>query len=178
MQLHFFRFHMDSTSPFRIPNLHSLPIFSDCFVSQVLSNSLTRTIPTIRKTSAKANMLRKHTLDTITAFIGTMLIGSGLYGVLYPSDMARVFGVVHVNRDMAVFYPGVGGRNLSAGLAVWWMTLAGQRKAMGMFLLCWICTGLADTYLLLIHYAEVDTVWLHVFNTLVLAIVSRMLLKA
>lgn len=123
-------------------------------------------------------MLRKSTLNIITAFMGTLLIGSGCYGIFYPSQMARVFGVIGVNRDMAVFYPGIGGRNLSAGLATWWMTLTGHSKALGMFFMCWMCTGIADTYLLLIHYAEVDTVWLHVFNTLVFAFVSLQLLQA
>ncbi|KAI9150637.1 hypothetical protein HJFPF1_10412 [Paramyrothecium foliicola] len=122
-------------------------------------------------------MFRKSTLNIFTAIIGTLLVGSGLYGVLYPRQMARTFGVIDVNRDMAVFYPGIGGRNVSAGLATWWMTLARQHKALGIFLMCWMCTGIADTYLLLVHYAEVDTVWLHVFNICLLGFVSSQLLK-
>ncbi|PVH99934.1 hypothetical protein DM02DRAFT_728880 [Periconia macrospinosa] len=105
-----------------------------------------------------------RSLDIATAAIGIALIGSGLYGVFYPANMARVFGVIDVSRDMAVFYPGIGGRNFSAGLAVWAFKYTGQLKALGIFLLCWIWVGVADTYLLLIHYDEVDTVWLHVFN--------------
>lgn len=43
-------------------------------------------------------------------------------------------------------YPGIGGRNLSAGLAVLLLSLNGQRRALGTVLMCWgICTGLTDT---------------------------------
>ena len=115
-------------------------------------------------------------LSIVTAIIGCALVGSGLYGILRPAAMARAFGVVDVTPNMAVFYPGVGGRNLSAGLAVWAFKLAGERRALGLLLLCWMCTGLADTYLLLIHWAEVDTFWLHVFNTCVLAVVAPSLI--
>lgn len=117
-------------------------------------------------------------LNIATAIIGCLLIGSGLYGVLAPAKMARQFGVVNVTREMAVFYPGIGGRNIGAGLAVWWMKIAGHHQALGIFLICWMCTGLADTYLLLIHYESVDTVWLHVFNTGVLAVVGPSLLMS
>lgn len=139
----------------------------------LLSNIETLPLYTTRKT----NEMPPTYLKVIAGIIGIALIGSGLHGVFNPSHMARVFGVIDVSRDMTVFYPGIGGRNLSAGLAVWTMLLYGQYRAMGMFLLCWMCTGLADTYLLLIHYGEVDTVWLHVFNTCVLAVVAPKLLK-
>ncbi|CAI6235945.1 unnamed protein product [Periconia digitata] len=116
------------------------------------------------------------TLDIITAIFGIALLGSGAYGVLYPAEMARIFGVIDVTRDMTVFYPGIGGRNFSAGLAVWALKLTRQRKALGIFLTCWICTGLADTYLLLIHYEAVDTVWLHCFNICMIGIVAPQLI--
>jgi hypothetical protein len=127
-------------------------------------------------------MPSRSPLDFVLLIVGTALAGSGLYGVVSPAEMAREFGVINVTREMAVFYPGIGGRNLSLGLAVWWLTLVGgmrqrqYRWAMGVFLTCWICTGLADTYLLLIHYEEVDKVWLHIFNTCVLAVLSPILL--
>lgn len=107
--------------------------------------------------------------DLATALIGTLLVGSGVYGLLCPEAMARVFGVIKVNPDMAVFYPAASGRTLAAGLAVWWLTLAGQHKALGIFLTCWVLAGLADTYLLLSHYQEVDSVGVHVLGTVNLA---------
>ncbi|CAH0039009.1 unnamed protein product [Clonostachys rhizophaga] len=119
---------------------------------------------------------RSH-LDIITGAIGTLLVGSGLYGVVSPAKMGRAFGVIDVTRDMAVFYPGIGGRNISAGLAVWAMTFTGQRRALGTFLICWMCTGIADTYVLLTHWKPVDTVWLHVFNTFALGLVGTTLLE-
>lgn len=114
-------------------------------------------------------MARRPYSDLATAVIGTLLIGSGVYGLMSPEDMAKVFGVVDVNRDIAVFYPAASGRTLAAGLAVWWLTLAGQRKALGIFLICWVLAGAADTYLLLSHYDEVDSVWVHVLGTVNLA---------
>ena len=38
--------------------------------------------------------------------------------------------------------------------------------------------GVADTYLLLIHYDEAETVWVHVFNTCVLAFVGSTLIRS
>lgn len=103
-------------------------------------------------------------------------MGSGLYGLISPAGMARQFGVVNVSKDMTVFYPGIGGRNLGAGIFVWWMKLTNQRKPLGAFLLCIIFNGLADTYPLLKHDGEVDTVWLHVFNIAVAGLTGSSLL--
>lgn len=122
-------------------------------------------------------MLSRSVCDSITAVAGTALIGSGLYGLISPAGMARRFGVVNVTKDMTVFYPGIGGRNLGAGLFVWWAKYNNQPKALGAFLLCIICNGLADTYLLLKHDGEVDTVWLHVFNIGVAAATGISLLR-
>ena len=123
-------------------------------------------------------MARRPYSDLAAAFIGTLLIGSGAYGLLSPEAMARVFGVIDVTRDMAVFYPAASGRTFAAGLAVWWLTLAGQRKALGIFLTCWVLAGLVDTYLLLSHYQDVDSVWVHVLGTANLAFWGTKLLWA
>ena len=69
---------------------------------------------------------------------------------------------------MIVFYPGIGGRNLAAGLFVFTMIFTRQRKTLGMFLACWATVGFADTYLLLIHTAEVTNVWIHIMNICIL----------
>ena len=91
--------------------------------------------------------------------------------------MARTFGIVEVTEEMSVLVPGLGGRTLSAGLAVWCLKLAGQHRALGLFLLCWVCAGVADTYVLLSHYEAVDQVWVHVFNTCTLAMTGIALLR-
>lgn len=123
-------------------------------------------------------MLSQSICNIITSIGGCALIGSGLYGVISPANMARQFGVIDVSRDMTVFYPGIGGRNLTAGLFVWWMKLTDQPKPLGAFLVCLMCTGTADTYLLLKHWEAVDQVWIHVFNTCVAGVVGSSLLQA
>lgn len=123
-------------------------------------------------------MLPQSICNIITAIAGTALIGSGLYGVVSPANMARQFGVIDVTKDMTVFYPGVGGRNFTAGLFVWWMKLTNQPKPLGAFLVCLMCTGIADTYLLLKHTEPVDTIGLHVFNIVVAGVVGSSLLNA
>lgn len=116
-------------------------------------------------------------LNTVIPVIGTALVGSGLYGVFSPEKMGRAFGVIDVTKDMTVFYPGIGGRNLAAGLAVWSLFMTGQRKALGTLLLCWDVVGVVDTYLLLIHDRPVDTIGLHVFNTFLLLLVAPALIR-
>lgn len=48
--------------------------------------------------------------------------------------MARNFGVIEMTKDVTVSYPGIGGRNLAAGLAVRSLSLMEQRKALGTLL--------------------------------------------
>lgn len=115
-------------------------------------------------------------LDVATSIIGLALLGSGFYGVFYPLEMARIFGIISVSREMVVFYPGIGGRNVSAGLTVWAFKFMRLRRALGVFLLCWTVVGYADTYLMLVHYGEVELVWLHVFNICLLTVVAGFLI--
>lgn len=123
------------------------------------------------------NMVPRPLINGIVAVIGTALIGSGLYGVFSPNNMARVFGIIDVTRDMTVFYPGLGVRNFSAGLAVWSLFLGGQRKAVGTLLLCWDVVGVVDTWILLNHDRPVDTIGVHVFNTILLLSVGTALVR-
>lgn len=115
-------------------------------------------------------------LDIITSVIGTALTGSGLYGIFWPLSMARIFGVVNPTPEMVVFYPGLAGRNLAMGVAVWWLKYLDQRKALGVLIICLLFNGSSDTYILLKHWGEVDTVGLHLFNMCVAAVVGPTLL--
>lgn len=117
-------------------------------------------------------------LDITTAVIGLMLLGSGLYGLLNPSNMARGFGIVSVTREMLVFYPGLAGRNLCAGITVWAFKFAGQRRALGIFLMCWSLVAYVDIYLLLQHYEPVDSVGGHVFGICLFTVVGALLVRS
>lgn len=116
-------------------------------------------------------------IDIVTGIAGCALIFSGLRGIINPAGMARTFGVVKVTRDMTVFYPGLAGRNLGMGIAVWWLKILGERRSLGVLVCCLLCNGFSDTYLLLTHHADVDNVPLHVFNTCVGAVVGPLLLS-
>jgi hypothetical protein len=115
-------------------------------------------------------------LDIITGVIGTALMGSGLYGIVQPLSMARAFGLVQPTPEAVIFYPGLAGRNLAMGIAVWWLKYLNQRRALGVLIICLLCNGASDTYLLLKHWGEVDTVGLHLFNMCVVAVVGPTLL--
>ena len=97
-------------------------------------------------------------LSFLSAIIGMLLIGSGLLGFFNPSRMARTFGIVNVTPEMTVSFPGIGGRNFAAGLIICSLGLAGERRALGIFLSGWTTAGVADTIMLLRHYGEVDQV--------------------
>lgn len=77
---------------------------------------------------------------------------------------AFIFGVINADQEVSTFYPALGGRNVSAGLACWVLSLYGHRKPLALFLLCWTCTGIFDTRLCLTLPCEKRT-WLHAFNT-------------
>jgi len=95
--------------------------------------------------------------------------------ISYPS-VSHIFGIINAGKEEIVFYPGIGGRNLSVGLAVLALTRLNQRKALGVLLMCWMCTGFADTYICLTEPNVVNT-WIHVMNTGILAVVSSKLLR-
>ncbi|KAL2204421.1 hypothetical protein CC79DRAFT_1372427 [Sarocladium strictum] len=115
-------------------------------------------------------------LDIVTAVIGTALCGSGLYGVLQPLSMARAFGLVDPTPESVIFYPGLAGRNLATGVAIWWLKYLDQRRALGVLIICLLFNGSSDTYLLLKHWGEIDSVALHLFNMCVAGSTGAVLL--
>ncbi|KAK7211033.1 hypothetical protein V2G26_018211 [Clonostachys chloroleuca] len=109
-------------------------------------------------------------LKYVNAYFGIFLTGAGINGLLNPTHMGQLFGVKDVSNEMAVFIPAFGGRTLAAGVALWWMILAGHRRAIGIFMTSWAIAGIADTYLLLSYKGEVDSVWIHIMNTCILLV--------
>lgn len=109
-------------------------------------------------------------LKYVNAYFGIFLTGAGINGLLNPIHMGQLFGVKEVSNEMAVFVPAFGGRTLAAGVALWWMILAGNRRAIGIFMTSWAIAGITDTYLLLSYKGEVDSVWIHIMNTCILLV--------
>ena len=68
------------------------------------------------------------------------------------------------------------GRNLGFGLAVGIFTYWRDERAVGTLVLCLLCNGLSDTYIMLIEKGPVKNTWLHIVNTAVVSVVGSGLL--
>lgn len=119
----------------------------------------------------------KTAVDIFTSLAGVGLIGSGLRGVFAPAAMARTFGLVNVTPESVIFYPGLAGRNVAMGVALWWYKIQGMRRAMGVLTLCAALNGVSDVFVLLTHDGEVDNVPIHVFNLSALIAMGTLLLN-
>ena len=65
--------------------------------------------------------------------------------------VAKYYGVPTANASNIIFFPAATGRNIGAGINVLLLTLLGERKALGIFCLCWTWAGIADTKVLNDH---------------------------
>ncbi|KAK3074569.1 hypothetical protein LTR53_002923 [Teratosphaeriaceae sp. CCFEE 6253] len=84
--------------------------------------------------------------DYVVRFIATALTASGAYGLINPLEMNKLFGVPNATVETARMYPGIGGRNLAAGIAVFALSFADERRAVGILLMAWgIVVGPSDT---------------------------------
>ncbi|WWC59806.1 uncharacterized protein I303_102368 [Kwoniella dejecticola CBS 10117] len=117
----------------------------------------------------------KPAIKSFIPVIGLALVGSGTYGIIKPLNMAHIFGILNAGQPEVLFYPGLAGRNLAAGLAVFALNYQRQYKALGTFLFCWMTVGVVDTGICLTNPNVVNT-WLHIMNIGILAVVSSGLL--
>ncbi|KAK7932509.1 hypothetical protein PG985_003221 [Apiospora marii] len=62
-----------------------------------------------------------------------------------------MYGLGSATPETWVLMPAATGRNLGAGIFVWTMTLLGEQKDLGIFLLCWTWAGIADMKVLYNH---------------------------
>jgi hypothetical protein len=60
-------------------------------------------------------------------------------------------GILKPTKETITFYPSATGRNFSAGLFIWIMTLMGESKTVGIFLMCWSQVGAVDIKVLNDH---------------------------
>ena len=85
---------------------------------------------------------------------------------------AKMFGVQSLKANDLVFYPGLAGRNVSAGLVIIALMRASQYQALGLFLMCWANTGVWDVYVLMNAPGKVSNVWIHCQNIVILLVVG------
>ncbi|KAH8823503.1 hypothetical protein DL96DRAFT_1617777 [Flagelloscypha sp. PMI_526] len=82
--------------------------------------------------------------DTISRFLGCVLVVSGVLQHMYPVEGAHFFGITNANSQTAIFMPALGARNGALGFLVLSLSFTGQRKATGLFWLAIIIPALAD----------------------------------
>ncbi|KAL4867589.1 hypothetical protein BDV12DRAFT_198010 [Aspergillus spectabilis] len=117
-------------------------------------------------------------LDAATAIIGSLLIYSGVLGTFIdPLRLAKFFGLPTATSENVVLFPSATGRNLGAGIFVWILTLLGERKALGIFLLCWTWAGIADTKILFEH-PHGQSQGMHIRNIFILLVLGPLLIQS
>jgi hypothetical protein len=139
-------------------------------------------------------------LDAATFVIGSLLIYSGVLGTFVnplacnytsmPSCsphhlgttnryhvVARFFGLPTATAENIVLFPSATGRNLGAGIFVWVMTFLGEKKALGIFLLCWTWAGIADTKVLYEH-PQGTSQGMHIRNIFILLLLGPLLIRS
>ncbi|KAF2717686.1 hypothetical protein K431DRAFT_306688 [Polychaeton citri CBS 116435] len=101
--------------------------------------------------------------------VSVMLMGSGLYGVLYPLSTIRHFGLPWAREEHSRLYPAVGVRNFSAGVATLLLSLTDRREAAGILLFAWTAVGIVDTGIVAQHGEKVSV---HAINTVMVMLVG------
>ena len=89
--------------------------------------------------------------------------------------MARFFGLATASAGELILFQSATGRNFGAGLFVCIMTLLGEKKVLGIFLLCWSCAGVADSKVLYEH-PQGSAVGMHVRNVFVVWVLGPLLI--
>ena len=71
--------------------------------------------------------------------------------MIFPRTVAPHFGVPDATKEMLFMWPAAAGRNISAGLAVLALAFDGQKRALGILIMCWSFAGVADISILVRH---------------------------
>ncbi|KAF2111962.1 hypothetical protein BDV96DRAFT_649330 [Lophiotrema nucula] len=124
-----------------------------------------------------SSLYYSYFLDIVPCTIGTLLFWTGVRGFANPQALADTFGLPNATKDEVVFVQSSTGRNLAAALFVWALVYMGERKALGVFLICWTWAGIADTKLLIEH-PRGEKALVHVRNIFVLAILGPLLIRS
>lgn len=75
-----------------------------------------------------------------------------------------MFGIPSAGPKETTYYRPMAGRNLGMGIAVGLFTYWRDERALGTMVLCLLCNGLSDTYILLIEKTKTQNTWIHVMN--------------
>ncbi|KAK7942451.1 uncharacterized protein PG986_011564 [Apiospora aurea] len=123
-------------------------------------------------------------LDGACMIVGSLLIFSGVLGtfISVPKllfidvlEVADIYGLGTAHPETWVLMPAAAGRNLGAGIFVWTMSLLGERRSLGIFLLCWTWAGIADTKVLYDH-PKGTKLGVHARNIVILTILGPLLI--
>jgi hypothetical protein len=75
-----------------------------------------------------------------------------------------------------VLFASATGRNLGAGFFVWTQILRGDKRTLGMFMICWAWAGVADCMILLRH-PDGENRTMHMVNTVLAPTFGILLLR-
>lgn len=95
--------------------------------------------------------------------------------IISKNLVAGIYGLASATPETWVLMPAATGRNLAAGIFVWAMILLGERRPLGIFLLCWTWAGIADTKVLYEH-PKGTNIPVHVRNIVILSVVGPLLI--
>lgn len=75
-----------------------------------------------------------------------------------------MFGIPNPGDRGTTYYRPMAGRNLGMGIAVGMFTYWRDERALGTMILCLLCNGFSDTYILLVEKSPTQNTWIHVMN--------------
>ena len=112
-----------------------------------------------------------HTLDPPPASLRSK------YSKMIVIPVSKFFGLASATTEELIVFQSGTGRNIGAGIFVWIMTFLGERKILGIFLLCWIWAGIADSKLLYEH-PHGHKVGEHMRNCFILLVLGPLLIRS
>lgn len=90
---------------------------------------------------------------------------------------AHFFGLPTATSENVVLFPSATGRNLGAGIFVCILTLLGERRVLGIFLLCWTWAGIADAKIIYEHPDGRD-LGMHIRAIIIFLVLGPLLLQS
>lgn len=122
--------------------------------------------------------LYSYFLTAITMAMGTALLYSGVVGTFIDTlGWAKGFGMPTATEETAVLFASATGRNLGAGFFVWTQILRGDKRMLGMFMICWAWAGVADCMILWRH-PDGQNVTKHMVNTVLAPTFGILLIRS